>query len=213
MVIPRSWQLSIQFEQALVLQALAYFTLAGFQVTQRVVRVDGIDLDAETELRLEHGPCTHQQLDTWPDLGTGRQLELGENLAGRTGPDDGIGLGGDDSRNVALGDLKVHMAVANTRIYHLNKRPNPGFESLRYRPRDALQQLRQRYPLFFRDRQAPGHGRGRRQQITRDYGCWHICSTQPLRERRKVSALGHEPLSASRIPTCAQRLDAVFVRE
>ena len=210
-VVPGWGQLAVVVEQSFALQALANLTLACFQIAQGVVRVNGIDLQADAVLGFEHGPRSHQELDAGTDLSTGGGFERGQDPAGRVRPDDGIGLRSDDARRIPLGDFQVNMAVAYPGVHNLHQRPDTGLEGLRNSTRDPLQQLGQRdTALPGRDQRGSWRGgrkgcrRGRRRRIR---------GRQPLRERRQLTPFGYVPLAACRVPPRSQGLDAVLVGE
>ena len=77
----------------LTLQALANLALVGFQIPQRVVRVDGVDVEREAELRFEHRLGPHEQFETGAQGRAGDALELGDDAFSGAVPDNGLRLG------------------------------------------------------------------------------------------------------------------------
>ena len=203
--IPGGGQALVQVEQVVTLQALANLALVRFQIPERVVRVDGVDVERKTELRLEHRPGPHEQFEASAQGRPGGALELGDDAFGGAGPDGGLRLGQDPAVGVAFGQLQVDMPVLGRGAQHFSDGPDPGGIGVGHRGRHALKQPRQRDALRHwlqgrraRDSRDIEAGRGRRQV------------RQPRPKRCQVLTVLHVPPSRLAVPARPERLGGVF---
>ena len=104
-VVPGRLLAPVVLEHPLALQPLPDLALARLQVPERVLGIDGIDLQAETVLRMEHRPRQHQQLDARADDRACGLLEFRQDARGRRAPDHGPGFGNGLAVAIALGQL------------------------------------------------------------------------------------------------------------
>lgn len=81
------------------------------QVVERVLGIDGLDLQAETILRMEHRPGQHQQLDARADDRARGLLEFRQAARSGRAPNHRPGLGNRLAAAIALGQLQVDMAA------------------------------------------------------------------------------------------------------
>ena len=206
--VPGRGQAAVGVEDTLALQPLADLALACLEVAQRVLRVDGVDLQAEAVDRVHRGLGAHEQLDARGQHHAGGALEGRQDRGRRGGPDHGAGLRHGGPLRVALGKFQVDMAAARVGTADLDPRPDAAAIGLRHGAGHPLHQLRQRDALGHRQLGGCGAA-GRRRRRCR---LWRP-SRQPGLERDKVQPRGDVPAARAWVPARAQRLDPVLVLE
>ena len=92
-IVPGRRQPAVEGKEAFSLEPLADVTLFGLQVSEGVLGIDGIDLQAETVLGFENRTRPNQKLDASGEFNPGEPLELGQDALGLRAPDDGVALG------------------------------------------------------------------------------------------------------------------------
>jgi hypothetical protein len=88
--------------------------LRASKISKGVFRIDRVDLEAESVLRLEYWPGTHEQLDAGTNRGTRCSFELRQQTRGGAGSDHCACPGNWLACTVPLCDLELHVAVAHS---------------------------------------------------------------------------------------------------
>ena len=150
--IPGPRQVFVRFKHAIGQKPRPDVALACFQLTQGVLRIDRINIQAETVLRLEDRPGPHQKLDARCQLRAGGSLELGKDGTGRGLPDDGPRLGQHRSVGVALRHFQVNMTPVDPDFHDLDQGPDPSLAGLRNSLRYIAQKTGKGNALFVQHR-------------------------------------------------------------